>query len=104
MTFQRLILIAIVVAAGLALVLSSGCGPKDTGTPETSVTATEEVTYTVPAGELDNPEGKPVYVCPMEEHKDQVSLDPDARCQLCGMKLVRLEEAQAVWRAAAGRE
>jgi len=104
MTFHRLTVLALVAAAGLALVASSGCGPKDTGTPETSVTATEEATYTVPAGELDNPEGKPVYVCPMEEHKDQVSLDPDARCQLCGMKLVPFEEAQAAWSAAPGRE
>ena len=100
MKFSRLTAAAL-LAVGLTLMLApGGCGPKtESGMPEPSDNSGPEVTYTVLAEELENPDGKAVYVCPMEEHKDQVSLDPDARCKLCNMKLVPLEEAEKVWAA-----
>jgi hypothetical protein len=86
-------------AVGLAMILTvAGCGPKtESAAPGPSAQPPADVTYTVLASELENPEGKTVYVCPMEEHRDQVSLDPDARCKLCSMKLVPMEEAKKAW-------
>jgi hypothetical protein len=76
----------------------AGCGPKtESAAPGPSAQPAADVTYTVLASELENPEGNTVYVCPMEEHKDQVSLDPDARCRLCNMKLVPTAEAKQAW-------
>lgn len=88
-----------VAAIGLGVVLAAGgCGPKpESAAPGPGVGPAAEVTYTVPASELENPENKPVYVCPMKSHRDQVSLDPEARCKLCGMKLVPMEEAKKAW-------
>lgn len=36
---------------------------------------------------------KPLYVCPM--HSWITSTDPAANCSICGMKLVRADEASA---------
>lgn len=87
-----LVLVSVVVSA------LPGCGPKtESVAPQAPGGAVGEVTYTVPASELDNPDNRPVYVCPMKVHRDQVSLDPDARCKLCRMKLAPMEEAEKAW-------
>ncbi|NIM07278.1 MAG: hypothetical protein GTN69_08720 [Armatimonadetes bacterium] len=94
---RTICLLAVVSIAAFALI---GCaGKTESGAPQPTGASTaqapmEEVVYTVSAGELENPDNKPVYACPMEEHKDQVSLDPNARCSICKMKLVPLEEAE----------
>jgi len=92
---SRMGLLALVSVAISAL---ASCGPKtESLAPQAPGSAMEEVTYTVAASELQNPDNKPVYVCPMEMHKEQVSLDPEARCKLCKMKLAPLEEAEKAW-------
>ncbi len=98
MTSRRLASAA-VLAAGLGLLFAlAACGPKtESAAPEPSAEPAADVTYTVLASELDNPDNNPVYVCPMQEHREQVSLDPEARCSLCSMKLVPLEEAKKAW-------
>jgi len=98
MNWHRLA-IAGIAAVGLALMFAvAGCGPKtESAAPGPSAQPAADVTYTVLASELENPEGKTVYVCPMKEHREQVSLDPDARCKLCNMKLVPMEEAKKAW-------
>jgi hypothetical protein len=86
--------------AALTVLTLSGCArrtPPAAPPPQTKTA----VTYTVPAAELENPDNKPVYVCPMEEHKDQVSLDPEAHCKLCDMKVIPLEEAKKAWAGSA---
>lgn len=94
---QMIVLTALASAAMFAM---TGCGPKtqsETAQPTSTPIAEGQVAYTVPAGELDNPDNSPIYVCPMEEHKEQVSLDPEARCKLCNMKLMPLEDAEKGW-------
>ena len=103
MNWSRPATIAVLVV-GLAVVSAVvGCGPKtEPGAPGPSAEPVAEVTYTVPASELENPESKPVYVCPMKEHREQVSLDPDARCSLCNMKLTPMTEAEKAWGESGG--
>ena len=84
----------LIVAA--ALLVLSGCGQKTqpgTSQPPAIVSGSEaSASYTVAASELKNPENKPVYLCPM--HRDQVSLNPEARCSICRMRLVPQEESK----------
>ena len=98
MNWRRLAGVGI-VAVGLAVLFAlAGCGPKtESAAPGPSTGPAGQVTYTVLASDLENPDNKPVYVCPMEEHREQVSLDPDARCKLCDMKVVPMEEARKAW-------
>jgi hypothetical protein len=98
MNWRRLVGVGM-AAVGLALVLAlAGCGPKtESAAPGPGAGPAEQVTYTVLASELENPDNKPVYVCPMEEHREQVSLDPEARCKLCNMRLMPMEDAKEAW-------
>jgi hypothetical protein len=92
----------LVLAAVLVLVLG-GCAKKaeQAGPASTETSAAGRAgPKTVASASLQNPENKPVYVCVMQEHKDQVSLDATARCSLCGMKVIPMTKAEKVWGAA----
>ena len=91
----------LLVIVGLALLLAllafAGCGTAQEQVMQPATEGADTTVYTVTRAELENPENRTVYVCPMVEHKDQVSLDPDARCSLCGMAVIPLEEAEKNW-------
>jgi len=93
-------LVGILLAAlglGLFAVIASGCGGGGEPAAQTTVSEAGQTVYTVTRAELQNPGNKTLYVCPMVEHQDQVSLDPEARCSLCGMAVIPLEEAEKNW-------
>ena len=98
MNWSRLATTGFLTVGLVAAFALAGCGPKtESAAPGPSAKPAAEVTYTVIASELENPEGKPVYVCPMKKHREHVSLDPEARCKLCNMKLAPMEEAKKAW-------
>ena len=96
---SRILVVSLACVALAGAWALAGCGRGAAKPPRPPATSSRErsVAYTVPATQLRNPEGRPVYVCPMYEHRDQVSLNPEARCRLCGMKLEPLPDARRAW-------
>lgn len=70
---------ALLMVVGTSLLTS--CGGGETPSTEQS---TEETT-------TEGESAKVIYVCPM--HPEETSEDPEAKCGVCGMAMVKAEEA-----------